>query len=96
MIARLETMVLMGGELPAAAVRGQIGSALDVLIHLGRMRDGSRKVLESVEVSGDEGGQVRCRALVARGPREGRLSGGGEVGGGGGNVGGGGCWWSRT
>ncbi len=79
MIARLETMVLMGGELPAAAVRGQIGSALDVLIHLGRMRDGSRKVLEIVEVSGDEEGQVRCRPLFARDPREGRLERVGEL-----------------
>ena len=65
MLARLETMVLMGGELPSAAVRGQIGSALDVMVHLGRLRDGSRKVLEIVEVVGDETGKLQCRPLFS-------------------------------
>lgn len=52
MLARLETMVLMGIELPVCAVRRQIASGLDILIHLGRMRDKSRKVLEIVEITG--------------------------------------------
>ncbi len=52
MLARLETMVLMGMELPVSAVRRQIASGLDILIHLGRMRDKSRKVLEIVEITG--------------------------------------------
>ncbi|MDO4522687.1 MAG: ATPase, T2SS/T4P/T4SS family [Eubacteriales bacterium] len=52
MLARLETMVLMGMELPVTAVRRQIASGLDVMIHLGRMRDKSRKVLEILEITG--------------------------------------------
>ena len=49
MLSRLETMVLMAAELPLAAVRSQIGSALDLMVHVGRMRDRSRKVLEITE-----------------------------------------------
>jgi len=52
MISRLETMVLMGMELPLAAVRSQIASAIDVIIHLGRLRDGSRKVMAIAEIEG--------------------------------------------
>lgn len=52
MLSRLETMVLMGIELPVSAVRRQIASGLDILVHLGRMRDKSRKVLEIVEITG--------------------------------------------
>ena len=52
MLARLETMVLMGMELPVSAVRRQIASGIDILIHLGRMRDGSRRVLEIAEITG--------------------------------------------
>lgn len=52
MLARLETMVLMGIELPVSAVRRQIASGLDIMVHLGRMRDKSRKVLEIVEIIG--------------------------------------------
>ena len=46
MISRLETMVLMGMEIPMEAVQRQIASGIDIIIHLGRMRDKSRKVLE--------------------------------------------------
>ena len=52
MLNRLETMVLMGARLPLEAVRSQIASALDILVHLGRLGDGSRKVLSIVEVRG--------------------------------------------
>lgn len=52
MLSRLETMVLMGMELPVSAVRRQIASALDIMVHLGRMRDKSRRVLEIVEITG--------------------------------------------
>lgn len=52
MLARIETMALMGIELPVSAVRRQIASGLDILVHLGRMRDKSRKVLEIVEITG--------------------------------------------
>ena len=58
MITRLESMVLMGMELPLEAVRRQIASAVDVIIHLGRLRDGSRKVLEIAEVTGMREGLV--------------------------------------
>ena len=50
MLRRLETMVLMGLDMPIQAIRGQITSAVDILIHLGRMRDKSRRVLEISEV----------------------------------------------
>ena len=52
MLARLETMVLMGMEVPVTAVRRQIASGIDIMIHLGRMRDKSRKVLEILEITG--------------------------------------------
>ncbi len=52
MLSRLETMVLMGMDLPVSAVRRQIASGIDIMVHLGRMRDRSRKVLEIVEISG--------------------------------------------
>lgn len=50
MISRLETLVLVANDIPIDAVRRQIGSALDILIHLGRLSDGTRKVLEISEV----------------------------------------------
>ena len=64
MISRLEMMVLMSGmEFPLAAIRRQIASAVDIIIHLGRLRDKSRKVLEIVEVSGFEDGEVVTKPL---------------------------------
>ena len=50
MLRRLETMVLMGLDMPIQAIRGQITSAVDIVIHLGWMRDKSRRVLEIAEV----------------------------------------------
>ncbi len=50
MLRRLETMVLMGMDMPIQAIRGQIASAIDILVHLGRLRDKSRRVLEITEV----------------------------------------------
>ena len=52
MLVRLETMVLMGMEMPLSAVRRQIASGIDILIHLGRLRDKSRRVLEISEITG--------------------------------------------
>lgn len=52
MLSRLETMVLMGIDLPVTAIRRQIASGIDIMVHLGRMRDRTRKVLEIVEVTG--------------------------------------------
>lgn len=63
MLARLETMVLMGADLPLAAIRSQIASALDIMIHLGRLRDKSRKVLWITEVGDYEEGEIRLNAL---------------------------------
>lgn len=63
MVTRLETMVLMAADLPLAAVRNQIASAVDLMIHVGRMRDKSRKVLEISEVAGYEDGEVRLDPL---------------------------------
>ena len=80
MIARLETMVLMGMELPLAAIRRQIAGGVDLIVHLGRLRDKSRRVLSVSEVVGYEQGEVllsviyefqetgmaRCRAYGKR------------------------------
>ncbi len=63
MILRLETMVLMGADLPVAAIRSQIASAIDVFIHLGRLRDRSRRVLDIREVMGIEAGEVALHPL---------------------------------
>ena len=53
MLSRLETMTLMAADIPLTAVRGQIASAIDILVHLGRLRDRSRRVLEITEERGD-------------------------------------------
>lgn len=58
MISRLETMVLMGTDIPLMAVRQQIASSLDVVIHLGRLRDKSRRVLDVVEIEGFKDGEI--------------------------------------
>lgn len=58
MLTRLETMVLMGMDLPLAAVRRQIASGVDIIVHLGRLRDKSRRVLEIVEILGYENGEI--------------------------------------
>ena len=63
MLSRLETMVLMGIELPLEAIRRQIASGVDILIHLGRLRDRSRKVLEVSEVTGYASGEVQTHPL---------------------------------
>lgn len=52
MLARLETMVLLGVSLPVSAIRRQIASGIDIMVHLGRLRDKSRKVLEIIEIVG--------------------------------------------
>lgn len=79
MLSRLETMVLMGAELPLAAIRSQIASALDLMIHLGRLRDGSRKVLQIAEIGGCVNGEVEIRSLFAYDREEGRLKKTGEL-----------------
>lgn len=61
--SRLETMVLMGMELPVAAIRKQITSGFDILIHLGRLRDGSRRVMEIAEPVAVVDGEVKLNML---------------------------------
>ena len=64
MLSRLETMVLQGAEgLPLEAIRQQIASALDIIIHLSRMRDKSRKTMEITEVVGYENGEIILNPL---------------------------------
>ena len=63
MLTRLETMVLMAADLPMAAVQHQIASAIDIMIHVGRLRDRSRKVLEISEVLGYEKGEIQLGTL---------------------------------
>jgi pilus assembly protein CpaF len=63
MLYRLETMMMMGIDLPLPAISRQVASALDVIIHLGRIRDKSRKVLEIVEVLGVEEGKIQLQSL---------------------------------
>ncbi|MBQ9631491.1 MAG: CpaF family protein [Lachnospiraceae bacterium] len=78
MIARLETMVLMGMELPMAAIRAQIASGIDIFVHLGRLKDRSRKVLEIAEVIGMKDGEVQLETLyefVQDGEENGRVIG---------------------
>lgn len=63
MMSRLETMILMGMELPLLAIRQQMAAGIDIIIHLGRLRDKSRKVLEIAEVEGCRNGEVILRTL---------------------------------
>jgi pilus assembly protein CpaF len=68
MLYRLETMSLMGmGELPLQAIRGQISAGIDIIVHLGRLRDRTRKVLEVAEVEKelDSAGKIRMNRLFS-------------------------------
>ena len=70
MLSRLETMVLMGMEIPLSAVQRQIASAIDIIVHMGRLRDASRKVLQIVEVLGYEDGEIKLQTLYEFKERE--------------------------
>ncbi len=63
MLRRLETMVLMGMDIPLAAIQRQIASAIDIIIHIGRLWDKSRKVLEVVEVLDYNGEEIDTKTL---------------------------------
>ena len=65
MLIRLETLVLMGMEIPLAAVRRQIATGIDIIVHLGRIRDKTRKVLQILEVLGYDNcsGEIRTQVL---------------------------------
>lgn len=63
MLNRLETLVLMGMDIPLLAVRNQIASAIDIVVQLGRLRDKSRKVLEIAEVTGVKNGEITVQPI---------------------------------
>jgi pilus assembly protein CpaF len=65
MLGRLETMVLSGIQMPVEAIRAQIASAVDIMIHLGRLRDKTRRVIQICEVLGVENGQLQLNPLFA-------------------------------
>ena len=65
MLSRLETMVLCGADLPLAAIRSQIAGALDLMIHLGRLRDHSRHVLSITEVGDCINGEIQLNELFS-------------------------------
>ena len=73
MISRVETMVLMGMQLPLEAIRRQIASGIDLLVHLGRLPDRSRKVFEICEILGYEEGEVKLQPLYSWNIQKGRL-----------------------
>ena len=64
MLSRLETMVLQGSEgLPLEAIRQQIASAVDIIIHLSRLRDKTRKTMEISEITGYKDGEIKVNPL---------------------------------
>jgi pilus assembly protein CpaF len=78
MLLRLESMVLMGVDLPLMAIRQQIASALDIIIHLGRLRDKTRRVLQIDEVLGVKNGEIELNGIYEfeeRAEYNGRISG---------------------
>lgn len=78
MLSRLETLVLLGAEIPLLAVRKQIASALDIIVHLGRLRDRSRRLLEVCEVLDCQDGEILLNSIYEfeeTGEEEGRVIG---------------------
>ena len=65
MLSRLEMMVLMGMDIPLSAIRSQIAAGIDIVVHLGRVSDGSRKIMEISEVIGVTDGQVHINRLFS-------------------------------
>jgi pilus assembly protein CpaF len=63
MLSRLETMVLSGANLPIEVIRKQICSAIDIMVHLARLRDHSRRVIEISEVIGMKNGEIQLNPL---------------------------------
>ena len=78
MISRLETMVLMVADLPLEAIRSQIASALDVMVHLGRLKDGTRRVLSVMRIGGYRNGEVEMEPVYTFCQDAGRLEGTGK------------------
>jgi pilus assembly protein CpaF len=63
MLSRLETMVLSGSSMPLEAIRQQIASAIDIIIHLARLRDKTRRTMEITEIAGYENGEIILNPL---------------------------------
>ncbi len=63
MLSRLENMILMGMDIPLEAIRRQMASGIDIIVHLGRLRDKSRRVLEIVEITGYDERGIRLNKL---------------------------------
>lgn len=63
MLSRLESLVLLGAEIPLLAVRRQIASAIDIIVHLGRLRDHSRRVLEVAEVLDCKENEIQMQTI---------------------------------
>lgn len=77
-LSRLETMVLMGMDIPEEAVQRQIAAGIDVIVHIGRLRDRSRKVLEICEISGYEDRAIQLKPIYRfceEGESEGKIKG---------------------
>jgi pilus assembly protein CpaF len=78
MLSRLESLVLLGADIPLTAVRKQIASAIDIIIHLGRLRDRSRRLLEITEVLDCRNGEITLNPLYVfeeSGEENGRIKG---------------------
>ncbi len=78
MLNRLETMVLLGAEIPLPAIRRQIASAIDIIVHLGRLRDRSRRLLEITEILDCREGEIQLNPLYVfeeTGEENGRVKG---------------------
>lgn len=78
MLTRIETMIMMGMDIPLLAIKNQIASAIDIIVHLGRLRDKSRRVLYIEEVNGIFDGEVQLNPLyefVQKGEENGKIVG---------------------
>ncbi|TAH66285.1 MAG: CpaF family protein, partial [Anaerolineaceae bacterium] len=78
MLNRLESLVLLGADIPLMAVRRQIASAIDIIVHLGRLRDKSRRVLEITEVLDMKDNEITLRPLykfIEKGEKEDKIVG---------------------
>ena len=73
MLRRLESMFLQAADYPIDAIRSQIAEGIDVIIHLGRLSDGSRKVLEIAEINGVSNGEISTNLLYKYRPSKGLM-----------------------
>ena len=79
MLRRLESMFLQAADFPVDAIRAQIAEGIDIIIHLGRLSDGSRKVLEIAEVKGVLKGEIETSLLFKYKPSKGLLRSGNRL-----------------